>query len=199
MAVTSALLKAEPARSRFEPQLPDGRERHAGQLRLARESRTRHRVSRRDRTSDAPPLGRIRAAVHAWDSSDASDLGPHFTKVDVTDHAGVRTAAERLIWNAGRLDIVAHCAGYLGMAQPFAAHDPADWSRIVQVNLVGTMNVVQVLAPLMVARGTGVIVTFGSLAGKEGLVGLAAYSAASAGVIAFTRPSAGNWPGRASA
>ena len=49
------------------------------------------------------------------------------------------------------------------------------------------MQVTQAVLPIMVRQGGGRIVNLGSLAGKEGLAGLSAYSAASAGVIAFTK------------
>src|SRR5437764_9730731 len=75
------------------------------------------------------------AAMHAWDLFDPSEFGS-FAKVDVTEPLGVKAAAERLIAEAGQLDILVHCAGYLGRAQPFPAHDRADWSRIVHVNLI---------------------------------------------------------------
>ena len=49
------------------------------------------------------------------------------------------------------------------------------------------MQVTQAVLPIMISQGGGRIVNLGSLAGKEGLAGIAAYSAASAGVIAFTK------------
>ena len=52
---------------------------------------------------------------------------------------------------------------------------------------MGTMRVTQVVLPRMLRAGRGRIVNVGLLAGKEGLATLAAYSAASAGVIAFTK------------
>lgn len=54
-----------------------------------------------------------------------------------------------------------------------------DWQRIVSTSLVGTMQVTQAVLPHMIHMA--------SLAGKEGLAKLSAYSAASAGVIAFTK------------
>jgi 3-oxoacyl-[acyl-carrier protein] reductase len=55
------------------------------------------------------------------------------------------------------------------------------------VNLIGVMQVTQAVLPYMLRSGGGRIVNMGSLAGKEGLAKLAGYSAASAGVIAFTK------------
>jgi NAD(P)-dependent dehydrogenase (short-subunit alcohol dehydrogenase family) len=57
----------------------------------------------------------------------------------------------------------------------------------VDANLVGVFEVTRKILPLMRRAGPGRIVNMGSLAGKEGLPNLATYSAASAGVIAFTK------------
>ncbi len=84
-------------------------------------------------------------------------------------------------------DILVNNAGYLGTTQGFVEHPSEDWQQIVAVNLVGTMRVTQAVLPRMLRAGHGRIVNMGSLAGKEGLATLAAYSAASAGVIAFTK------------
>jgi len=78
-------------------------------------------------------------------------------------------------------------AGYLGAYAPFETVTPEDQRRIVEVNLVGTMEVCRHVLPHMRRAGHGRIVNMGSLAGKEGLFHLSVYSAASAGVIAFTK------------
>ena len=83
--------------------------------------------------------------------------------------------------------ILVNCAGYLGRTQSFIGHRADDWERIVSVNLLGTMRVTQAVLPRMLEAGRGRIINFGSLAGKEGLASLSAYSAASGGVIAFTK------------
>ena len=75
----------------------------------------------------------------------------------------------------------------LGRTQAFVEHAGEDWQHILAVNLLGTMRVTQAILPRMLRAGRGRIVNMGSLAGKEGLATLAACSAASAGVIAFTK------------
>jgi 3-oxoacyl-[acyl-carrier protein] reductase len=126
------------------------------------------------------------ASVTIWDRAPASVPGTTCVTVDITDAASVEAAVRALPGETGP-DILVNSAGYLGAAQPFVDHDIADWSRLIAVNLVGTMRVTQAIVPRMVRAGGGRIVNLGSLAGKEGLGTLAAYSAASGGVVTFTK------------
>lgn len=125
------------------------------------------------------------AAVRIWDKDSAHVSGASSDIVDITDPAAIDAALVRL--PSERPDILVNDAGYLGKTQEFVAHSSEDWQRIVAVNLVGTMQVTQAVLPRMLGAGRGRIVNMASLAGKEGLAKLAAYSAASAGVIAFTK------------
>jgi NAD(P)-dependent dehydrogenase (short-subunit alcohol dehydrogenase family) len=123
-------------------------------------------------------------AVTIWDVDQADVLGATAVRVDVTRSDQVATAAAAL---PSRLDILVNGAGYLGQAGPFVQHSPDRWKRIIEVNLLGSIQVTQAILPIMITQGCGKIVNLGSLAGKEGSPGIAAYSAASAGVIAFTK------------
>jgi NAD(P)-dependent dehydrogenase (short-subunit alcohol dehydrogenase family) len=125
--------------------------------------------------------------VWSWDEQPRALDGVHSETVNVTDAAQVATALARIAGRQERVDILVNNAGYLGELHCFEVHDPADWWRIIRVNLIGMMTVAQALLPQMRAAGGGSIINMGSLAGKEGLAQLAAYSAASAGVIAFTK------------
>jgi len=124
--------------------------------------------------------------VLIWDANVASVPGARSAQVDITQPDQVAAAAAGVPANQ-RVDILVNNAGYLGKTIAFLAHAPADWRRIIEVNLLGTMHVTQAILPIMVRQGGGRIVNLGSLAGKEGLAGIAAYSAASAGIISFTK------------
>lgn len=125
-------------------------------------------------------------AVTIWDASPSNVAGAASVQVDITQSTQIAAAIDRL--PAGqRLDILVNCAGYLGRATTFLEHAPIDWRRILEVNLVGTMQVTQAVLPILVRQGGGRIINLGSLAGKEGVAGITAYSAASAGVISFTK------------
>jgi 3-oxoacyl-[acyl-carrier protein] reductase len=126
------------------------------------------------------------AAVTIWDLAAARTPGAASEIVDVRDAGAIASALAKLP-DPANPEILVNCAGYLGVTQAYLAHPRDDWERIVAVNLLGTMRVTQAVAPRMVRAGRGRIVNFGSLAGKEGLATLGAYSAASGGVIAFTK------------
>jgi 3-oxoacyl-[acyl-carrier protein] reductase len=126
------------------------------------------------------------ATVTIWDANPAHVAGASSDVVDITDPGAIEAALSRLP-DPDHPDILVNSVGYLGGTQGFIEHRRDDWQRIVAVNLIGTMQVTQAVLPRMLRAGRGRIVNMGSLAGKEGLASLAAYSAASAGVIAFTK------------
>jgi 2-dehydro-3-deoxy-L-rhamnonate dehydrogenase (NAD+) len=126
------------------------------------------------------------AEVVAWDAAAVDLPGIRSAVVDVTNPAQIAGALSAI--PSGRhIDILVNSAGYLGKSTSFLDHSADEWRRIVEVNLVGTMQVTQAVLPIMLRQRAGRIVNLGSLAGKEGLAGITAYSAASAGVISFTK------------
>jgi 2-dehydro-3-deoxy-L-rhamnonate dehydrogenase (NAD+) len=125
------------------------------------------------------------AEVWIWDVDPVELTGTLSVAVDVTKRNEIANALALLRGKA--IDILVNDAGYLGSYLPFERFDPAEWQRILQVNLLGMLEVTHQVLPSMRRAGQGRIVNMGSLAGKEGLPSLAAYSAASAGVIAFTK------------
>ena len=127
------------------------------------------------------------AQVWIWDIDPVELDGAHSLTVDVTKSDQIAEALTRIVDQNPQIDILVNNAGYLGSYQPFEQFDSSEWQRILQVNLIGVFEVTRQVLPLMRRAGRGRIVNMGSLAGKEGLPSLAAYSAASAGVIAFTK------------
>ena len=126
------------------------------------------------------------ANVWVWDQLDVRAEQVQSEVVDVTQPDEIARALERT-FPGKRIDIVVNDAGYLSVANAFESHARKDWQRIVAVNLLGTMQVTQAVLPRLIRDGGGRIINLGSLAGKEGVPGLAVYSAASGGVIAFTK------------
>lgn len=120
-----------------------------------------------------------------------------FVSADVCDEEQV-SAAIATAQDLGQLAVVVNCAG-IGPAirvvrKDGSAYPLADFTRVVNVNLIGTFNVLRLAAAAMVegtkmdAEERGVIVNTASVAAYDGQVGQAAYSASKAGVVGMTLP-----------
>lgn len=105
---------------------------------------------------------------------------------DVTDPGATEAAAATMLDAYGRIDALVSVAGIEG---PGRAHelDPADWERVLRVDLTGTFHAVRAVLPPMMGRRAGSIVLVASVAATTGIPGLAAYSAAKAGVVGLGR------------
>jgi NAD(P)-dependent dehydrogenase (short-subunit alcohol dehydrogenase family) len=130
---------------------------------------------------------RFGAQVWIWDIDPVELDGASSLTVDVTNADQIAKAVTHIISRSSHIEILVNNAGYLGSYQPFEHFEAREWQQIFQVNLIGVFEVTRQILALMRRAGRGRIVNMGSLAGKEGLPNLAAYSAASAGVIAFTK------------
>ncbi|WP_159910615.1 SDR family NAD(P)-dependent oxidoreductase [Pantoea sp. 18069] len=125
------------------------------------------------------------ATVAVWDLHPQE--GPRQWRVDVTDAENVDRACQQTIAELGKIDILVNSAGYAGATQPLETYEPAEWERIILVNLMGTFNTCRAVVPAMRRAGNGRIVNITSLAGKEGTPNSSAYSASKAGAMAMTK------------
>lgn len=103
--------------------------------------------------------------------------------VDITDASAIAALSERV----GAIDVVINSAGVVGPNTPLLATEAEDWRRTFEVNVLGTVAMMQAFVPGMVERGWGRIVNFASMAGKDGNPNLSVYSATKAAVIALTK------------
>ncbi|HEY2411526.1 MAG TPA: 3-hydroxyacyl-CoA dehydrogenase [Pirellulaceae bacterium] len=131
----------------------------------------------------------------------ATELGSQaaFVATDVTSEQSAQAAIDVAISSFGALHGLISCAGILGAARIVGRdgpHDLALFQRVIQVNLIGTFNMLRLAAAAMSknepnAEGErGVIINTASVAAFEGQVGQAAYSASKGGVAALTLPAA---------
>lgn len=127
------------------------------------------------------------AQVWVWDLSRGALDGVHYQTVDVTDAAQIAQATGEIVKAAKGIDIVINNAGIVGVSSPVTELDPQDWRRILDVNLTGVFEVSRHTVPHLVRSACGRMVNVGSIAGKEGTPNISAYSAAKAGVMAFTK------------
>jgi NAD(P)-dependent dehydrogenase (short-subunit alcohol dehydrogenase family) len=118
-----------------------------------------------------------------------------FAATDVSDEAQVQAAVD-VATGLGELGVVVNCAGIgsaariVGRSGPFPLDE---FRRVIEINLIGTFNVLRLAAAAMVARQTdaeerGVIVNTASAAAFDGQIGQAAYSASKGGVTSMTLP-----------
>lgn len=134
----------------------------------------------------------------------AGDIGGLFCTVDVTEEASVEAGLDKARAGHGTERILINCAGIVIGRKTLSSdretgelrtHDLASFKRTIEVNLVGTYNVITKSALAMAAAepldddgGRGVIVCTSSIAGSEGQVGQAAYAASKGGVLGLTLP-----------
>ena len=107
--------------------------------------------------------------------------------VDVADHAGLEAAVGDV-----EFDTVVNNAGispkHDGLAHKVWEMDPAEWRRVVDVNLTGTFNTIRLLTPAMRRAGRGWIVNTSSVAGKTYSPIVAChYAATKSAIIGFTK------------
>ncbi len=108
-------------------------------------------------------------------------------QLDVADPGGPRRAIQTVLEREGRLDILVNNAGIAGLAAPVAEYPDDEWRRILAIDLDGVFYCCKAVLPHMLERGSGRIINIASISGKEGNPNMAAYSAAKAGVIGFTK------------
>lgn len=129
----------------------------------------------------------------------ASELGDLvvFYRSDVTDEESIRRAIDKTIDAFGAINVAVNCAGVATPAKVLGregAMPISHFNQVVQINLIGTMNVIRLTAEQMVKNTPnsdgerGVVVNTSSIAAFEGQFGQAAYAASKAGVIGVTLP-----------
>lgn len=112
-----------------------------------------------------------------------------FQPTDVSDFAQVRAAVDCAVERFGRLDVLFNNAG-IGSVSAIADLPVEDWKRVLAINLDGVFFGCKAAIPVMQRQGGGAIVNTASASGLAGDYGFAAYNAAKAGVINFTRTAA---------
>lgn len=154
-------------------------------------------------TTRALVSGGARAAILDLPTSPgekvAAEIGSNavFCPCDVTQEDQVQAALERTVETFGSIQIAVNCAG-IGWAQRTITrqgpHPLAPFTRVLEVNLVGTFNVIRLAADRMSRNDPnpqgerGVVVNTASAAAFDGQIGQAAYSASKGGIVGMTLP-----------
>jgi len=129
----------------------------------------------------------------------AAELGKDviFAQADVANEEAVQAAIKKTIDAFGAIHIVINCAGTGDAIKVLSKKGPyplAAFNRILQINLVGTFNVIRLAVEQMVKNEPneegekGVIINTASVAAFDGQIGQASYSASKAGIVGMTLP-----------
>lgn len=129
----------------------------------------------------------------------AAELGKDviFAHTDVADDAGVQVAIKKTIDAFGAIHIAINCAGGAAPMKVLSRKGPmplAAFNRTIQINLVGTFNVIRLAVEQMVKNEPqedgekGVIINTASVAAFDGQIGQADYSASKGGIVGMTLP-----------
>jgi NAD(P)-dependent dehydrogenase (short-subunit alcohol dehydrogenase family) len=134
----------------------------------------------------------------------AAEIGAKFYKVDVTNEASIDAGLAAARRDNGVERILVNCAG-IGVAKRITKknkdtgviepHDLATFTKVIQVNLIGTFMMLakcsagmQALAPVTADGERGVMINTASVAATDGQIGQVAYSASKGGVLGLTLP-----------
>lgn len=129
----------------------------------------------------------------------ASELGGNalFQKMDVSNPESVEMALAKTVEMFGSINVVVNCAGIATAEKVISkrgTHTLESFAKTLQVNLIGSFNVIRLAAAQMVGNEPnpggerGVMICTASVAAYEGQIGQAAYSASKGGIVGMTLP-----------
>lgn len=107
-------------------------------------------------------------------------------RCDITDRAGVDAAVAAAEADLGPIAVLVNNAGW-DVFKPFVKTVPAEWERLIAINLVGALHMLHAVLPGMAERKSGRIVNVASDAARGGSSGEAVYSACKGGLVALSK------------
>ncbi|SEA53615.1 2-hydroxycyclohexanecarboxyl-CoA dehydrogenase [Variovorax sp. YR216] len=107
-------------------------------------------------------------------------------RCDITDRASVDAAVEATLQKLGPIDVLVNNAGW-DVFKPFTKTEPAQWDKLIAINLTGALHMHHAVLPGMVARKAGRVVNIASDAARVGSSGEAVYAACKGGLVAFSK------------
>lgn len=127
-------------------------------------------------------------------ASEIESLGRRSLRVscDVSNRASVEKLLQASVQALGKVDILINAAGFNQRA-PTLDFPEADWDRLIDTNLTGTLRACQVFGRHMIERGYGRIINIASMGSFLGLYEVAAYCASKSGVASLTKSLAVEW------
>ncbi len=132
-------------------------------------------------------VARSRAELEATAADLSKDCG-RIVPADVAQPSGCQSVITAALEHAGQLDVLINAAGILGAIAPFWDATPEIWRRAIEVNLIGTFQMMRLAVPhLRLTRGA--IINFAG-GGDGPMARFSAYSASKAALIRFTETTA---------
>ena len=125
------------------------------------------------------------AAKTAADITKAGGVAQAF-RCDITDYEGVKAAVAAAEAALGAISILVNNAGW-DIFRLFKDTTPADWQKLIAINLTGALNMHHAVLPGMLERRHGRIVNIASDAARVGSSGEAVYAACKAGLVGFSK------------
>ncbi|MEM5314816.1 2-hydroxycyclohexanecarboxyl-CoA dehydrogenase [Paraburkholderia sp. JHI869] len=107
-------------------------------------------------------------------------------RCDITNRAEVETALQQVQAQLGPVDVLVNNAGW-DVFRPFTKTEPAQWEKLIAINLTGALHMHHAVLPGMVERKRGRIVNIASDAARVGSSGEAVYAACKGGLVAFSK------------
>ncbi|MEX3980985.1 2-hydroxycyclohexanecarboxyl-CoA dehydrogenase [Paraburkholderia sp. EG287A] len=107
-------------------------------------------------------------------------------RCDITNRAEVETALEQVQAQLGPVDVLVNNAGW-DVFRPFTKTEPAQWDKLIAINLTGALHMHHAVLPGMVERKRGRIINIASDAARVGSSGEAVYAACKGGLVAFSK------------
>jgi 2-hydroxycyclohexanecarboxyl-CoA dehydrogenase len=107
-------------------------------------------------------------------------------RCDITDRASVDAAVVATEKELGPIDVLVNNAGW-DVFKPFTKTEPAQWDKLIEINLTGALHMHHAVLPGMASRRRGRIVNIASDAARVGSSGEAVYAACKGGLVAFSK------------
>jgi NAD(P)-dependent dehydrogenase (short-subunit alcohol dehydrogenase family) len=120
-----------------------------------------------------------------------------FVNADIVSDADIRQALRKIIDTFGKINVAVNCAGIATPGKILGKKGPLpleSFNKVLQVNLVGTLNVIRLAVEQMINNAPngegekGVIINTASIAAFDGQIGQAAYCASKGGIVSMTLP-----------
>jgi len=126
------------------------------------------------------------ADAQGWRAIEQEASDTLFRQADVCDEAAIEQAVADTLKRFGRIDVLLNAAG-VSTGGTVDGLDPAEWDRVLNINLKGTFLVCKHVVRVMMEQRSGSIINVASIEGIEGFQAQTAYNVSKGGVILLTR------------